>query len=78
MLSFFLPHFWSFVSWQTHSLWQMPKFLRMFSPPPSFCTILGYRGLREPGVWAHLVLVSKPHLQEGQWDDTGGKGKQKA
>ena len=50
----------------------------MFSPPSSSCTILGYWGLRGPGAWARLVLVSKPHLQEGQRDDTGGKGKQKS
>ena len=50
----------------------------MVSRPPSFCTILGYWDLREPGAWAHLVLVSKPHLQEGQQEDTGGKGKHKS
>lgn len=40
----------------------------MSPPPPSFCTILGYwvQGTRRVG---SSVLVSKPHLQEGQRDD---------
>lgn len=43
-------------------------------PFPIFCTIQGIGVSGNWDVWDPLVLVSKLHLQEAQWDDEGGRG----